>query len=330
MHLSKVVSFNIPLIFRSRILFKFDKIFIMKKLAVFISLFFVLLVYAQGVEGLNIEGFRSSGSYQRNTDKIYVDKSLKQTTKSTAVYYLQKELIGRELAYNDRDTGNYWEDRAYFKDTPIIRYVYKYFDVRDNKLVFAASASEFEGQPHYIFHGMAFTANKNDKVKHKVNYQYGKLHGELAEYNSDGSFKNRKLYKNGQLTQFRQSPASLNEAFYGKWEATIPSSEDWTETDLINIYKEDGTIEAYNNMYYKNGSERRQTMDGSDTSVTGYWIYQPKSADSGIVEYYMDGELLQKNEVVFPDSNTMKIIVVYYNKNFGKSSFTELTFKRIN
>lgn len=301
----------------------------MKNFLIILTLLFFSISCAQKSHQLDILTLQAEGTYNNKAEKIFVDRSLKETSRSNASFYLKKELLGRDLVFNDSDTGNYWKDRAYFKDTPIVRYIYKYFDPTDDRLVFAASVAEYQGQPNYIFDGMAFSANKKNIVIHKMDYRTGKLHGEFAEYNDDGSFKERLLYKNGQRTTFYQTPESLNKDFIGTWVAVVPSEVDWQETELINTFKDDGTIESYKNMYYKNEEQRMQTMDGSDSPAKGLWIYQSSSQQSGVVEFYMNGDLIQKNEVRFPDKNKMEIKVIYYNKNYGPIEFEQLTFKRI-
>lgn len=134
----------------------------------------------------NPETFYSSGTYNGST--IYTDKNLKQTSKANAVYYVEKELLGRDLVPNDANTGQYWEDRKYFKNTPIIRYIYKYRRVANDKLAHAFSVGNWEGTGQFIFDGMAFSANDKDTVILKMNYTGGKLNGEVAALQTMESF----------------------------------------------------------------------------------------------------------------------------------------------
>lgn len=128
----------------------------MKNFLIILTLLFFSISCAQKSHQLDILNLQAEGTYNNKAEKIFVDRSLKETSRSNASFYLKKELLGRDLVFNDSDTGNYWKDRAYFKDTPIVRYIYKYFDPTDDKLVFAAFVAEYEGQRHYIFDGMAF------------------------------------------------------------------------------------------------------------------------------------------------------------------------------
>lgn len=296
----------------------------------FLSIAFVssLMARAQGSEQINPAAVQSVGKYNMHSDKIYVDKSLKETSQSNGAYYLQKQLLGNQMVYNDSNTGNYWQDKAYLKNTPINQYIYKYFDIKDNKIVFAASASEYERTPDYMFHGMAFKSNKNNIVTNKFYYKYGKIDGEFAEYNDDGTFKSRKLYKEGKATDFLQTPQSLDKKFFGTWEARVPSKADWQEEYLINIYKDDGSIEAYKNMFYTNEFGKMQTMDGSNSKTVAYWIYKPNTGDSGQLEYYYNGELYEKADIRFKDTNTMQARSTYVNPKYGSIENAELIFKR--
>lgn len=290
---------------------------IMKKLLPFIVFFISVISCAQKTP-IPTTTLQSAGIYNKGTDKIYVDKTLKQTSKANAAYYLEKELLGADLVPNDSNTGNYWQDRAYFKDTPIVRYIYKYFDVKDNKLAFAASVAEYKGQPNYIFDGTAFFANKQDKVSSKLCYETGKLNGEVAEYNEDGSFASRKLYKNGKPTGVIQDAKSLNQYFIGTWHSDIPTGVDWQQTVLVNIFKDDGTIDSYRNMFYVNDSQKRQTMDGSDSPFETFWLYKPSGDSSGSIEFYdKNGDLVQRSDVKIKDRNNVTFTINYTNPKYG-------------
>ncbi len=264
----------------------------------------------------NIAALQASGSYSEKEGKIYVDENLKQTSKSSAAYYLEKQLLGQDLVPNDSNSGNYWQDRKYFSDTPIVRYIYKYYDVKDGKLAFASSVAEWQGKPNYLFDGVAFYSNKKDIVTKKLNFTRGKLSGEVAEYNDDGTFKSRKILKDGKDTGFVQDVSSLNSYFFGTWETTLPSDAAWQETVLVNIYNDDGTIDVYKDMFYKSDQGRTQTMNGSDNKATAFWVYKPKDSKSGTVEYYFAGEKIQTNEFLMKDKNTMVLKVLYTNPKY--------------
>ena len=301
---------------------------IMNNLLPFITFFISVISCAQDTATL-ATALQSAGKYNRGTDKIYVDRTLKQTSKTSAAYYLQKDLLGADMVPNDGNTGNYWEDRAYFKDTPIVRYIYKYFDVKDNKLTFAASVAEYKGQPNYIFDGLAFFSNKQNKVTGKLNYKIGKLNGEVAEFNEDGRFASRKLYKSGKPTGVIQDAKSLNQYFIGTWHSEMPTGADWQQTVLVNKFKDDGTIDSYRNMFYVNGSHKMQTMDGSSNPFETFWLYKPSGNSTGSIEFYdKNGELVQRSDVKIKDQNNASLTVSYTNPKYGSSEVKSYNLAR--
>ena len=162
--------------------------------------------------------FATFGEYVKTEDKVYVDKNLRQVEKSKAVYYLKRDLLGRDIVPNDDETGNYWEDRKYFKGTPILLFFYEYYRIDNNQLHFAVNVSELENTNTYMFHGKALWAS-NDKPLAQGAYSIGELDGDFTVYNANGSVKDQFGFDRGRKYSNMQKPEDVYKPLVGKWEA---------------------------------------------------------------------------------------------------------------
>lgn len=278
-----------------------------------------------------IEGYMqyaSEGSYPQG-EIVYVDANLKPTTKEKARLYMKRELLGRQLVWNDGSSYDYWKDKQYFQDTPIINYIYHYYDIRDNKRYFTTQASELEGKNYYIFHGLAFWSHKNDIVKLNGGYQFGKLNGDFAAISENGEVTERFWYTNG-----TRGPITLKkEDFYtpavAKWEAELEIDHYMRKTHVYHL-KADGTLEFYQNGYM------RQSLDGpwqlwtsNDNPPQGLWKYTKKTDNTGEVEFYYKGVLIMKADAKIINANELSLRSTYIDKQYDQKNVgKELIFKK--
>ena len=296
----------------------------------FMTLLISIMSCAQNKPHRDVKLLQASGMYKLTGDKIYVDANLKQTSKSNAVYYLEKDVLGTDLVLNDSNTGNYWQDYRYFQDTPVVRFIYYYYNIKDGTKAFVAKAAEWQGKPTYLFDGLAFF-QKGEEVTAYMNYKGGKLDGEYVEVNEDRSLKFRKIMKDGKETDFYQTSESIDPYFVGKWQMLRPPKPDDSynkKTYLVNEYKADGSIEAYENIHYDeiNGWSAG-SLEGLNKSK-GFWKFKRTGENTGIMEVYFNGRLFERDEMIMKDRNTLVHKVIYTDVPPGTPVMRNYTMKR--
>jgi len=282
--------------------------------------------------GVNVN-LASYGNYPITGERVYVDQNLNPVSKDKAVYYLEKELLGRDLVPNDEDTGNYWEDKKYFKDTPIINYIYKYHRVDNNQIAFAANASELEGTTQYLFNGLAFWY-EGDKVKVKGGYSVGDLDGEFLVYNPDGKVKGEYGFNRGNFYSNMQPPESIYTPLIGLWEAELHNDHNFKLRTQVYDLKDNGSMEFYHNIYYGDMSDNPKwelSTYGQDTKAKGSWKFLKGVENSGVMELYYKGEIAIRSDINMASDNelTMKItfIAPSFKSEYGYEGL-ELRFFR--
>jgi hypothetical protein len=282
--------------------------------------------------GVNIS-LSAYGNYPITGEKIYVDKNLNPVSKSKAIYYLEKELLGRDLVPNDDVTGNYWEDKKYFKNTPIINYIYIYHRVDNDNIEFAANASELEGTTQYLFNGLAFWY-EGDKVKVKGGYFVGDLDGEFIVYNSDGTVKGEYGFDRGRFYSNMQDTENIYTPLIGLWEAELYNDNNFQLRTQVFDLKNNGSMEFYHNIYYGDMSENPKwelSEYGQDTKAKGSWKFSKGTGNTGVMEFYYKGEIAMCSDIYLVSDNelTMKITLIspFFNSEYGYVGL-ELRFLR--
>lgn len=100
-------------------------------------------------------------------------------------------------------------------------------------------------------------------------------------------------------------------------------------TDLINEYTSDGSIHVYQKMYSVIDGKRTQLMDGSDNKSTGFWLYKPTGSNSGTIEYYFHGQLVERNTVQRLSPTHMTMTISYANPQYAEGAVgTVFEFKK--
>ncbi|MCU7693721.1 hypothetical protein ACFSPU_05190 [Haoranjiania flava] len=267
----------------------------------------------------------SEGKYP-DADVVYLNGNLQSTTKDKAKYYLKKQLLGRQLVPNDAVTYDYWKDKQYFKNTPIINYIYNYHDVKDNKLYFSSNASELEGFTDYIFHGLAMWVQKNGKIKLHGGYYYGKLHGNFALGDESGNVVERFWYTHGKKGAVVLNKEDFYTPVFGKWEAELKNDGYYRNTQVYNL-KPDGTLEFFQNSYVKvNNSWGLWTSETEPP--TGLWKYIKNTDDTGTLEFYYNGLLAMKSNLKFLNKKEILLKSTYLDKQFDQKDLgKELRFR---
>lgn len=281
-------------------------------------------------DGVNLN-VASEGTYP-NADVVYLDANLKSVSKDKARFYLKKQLLGKQLVPNDAVTYDYWKDKQYFKDTPIVNYIYHYYDIQDNKLYFSANASELEGYTHYIFHGLAMWVQKNGKTKLTGGYAYGKLHGDFALGDENGQVLERFWYTNGVKGSVILKKEDFHPSMVAKWvnEPDKNSNSLYIQTPVYNL-KEDGTLEFYQNTYNRYGQAESWALihSGDNSPEKGLWKYIKKTDNSGAMEFYYQGKLAMKTDVKIVSAKEITLKSTYLDKQFDQTSLgKELKFTR--
>lgn len=275
--------------------------------------------------GINMN-LASEGTYP-DAESVYLDANLKSVSKDKARFYLKKQLLGKQLVPNDDVTFDYWKDKQYFKNTPIVNYIYHYHDVADDKLFFSANASELEGFTHYIFNGLAMWVQKSGKTKQTGGYSYGKLHGDFALGDENGNVIERFWYTYGA----KGSVILKKEDFYapltGKWEAELENDGYLKVTQVYDL-KGEGTLEFYQVSYIKNRTTGEWMQATSNTdNPKGLWKYTKKTDTSGALEFYYRGIVAMKSDVKIVNKKEIVLKSTYLDKQFDQKSLgKELRF----
>lgn len=277
--------------------------------------------------GLNLN-IAAEGTYP-NSDVVYVDENFKSVSKDKAKFYLKKQLLGKQLVPNNDITFDYWKDKQYFSNTPIVNYIYHYHDIKDDKLFFSANASELEGYTHYIFHGLTMWVQKNDKLKLTGGFAYGKLHGDFGLYDDAGDILERYWYTNGVKGSVILKKADFYAPLQGKWEADLENDGYFRKTQVYDL-KSDGTLEFYQASYIKNRTSGAWELWSSNTDTAkGLWKFVKKTDTTGEGEFYYKGLLAMKTDVKILSPKDISLKSTYLDKMFDQSSLgTELKFSK--
>lgn len=262
----------------------------------------------------NIELLQSEGLYN-SASTIYTDAQLRQSTKDKAIYYLKKDMIGQDLVLNDSDTGDYWKDLKYFKDTPIVRYIYNYKSLTNNQTKISTTAAEIKGQSNYLFDGMAFTTDSNEVPNKKFFFVRGVLDGDVTEY-KNGKEINKYGYSNGKIYTNKQNKDSIYTPMIGFWEAELENNGNFSLHTLVNDFKEDGSMETYKNIYYS----KDMFADPVEWEITDYsegleleasWVYSPKTENTGVLKTYLKWELYEIDDIRFLNQDKISMKATY-------------------
>ncbi len=277
--------------------------------------------------GINMS-LASEGTYP-DAERVYLDANLKSASKDKASFYLKKQLLGKQLVPNDAVTYDYWKDKQYFKDTPIINYIYHYYDVKDDKLYFSANASELEGYTHYIFDGLAMWVQKNGKTRLTGGYSYGKLHGDFALGDENGDVLERFWYTNGVKSSVILKKEDFHSSMVARWEAELENDGYLKVTQVYDL-KGEGTLEFYQSSYIKNRTTGEWMRATSNTdNPKGLWKYVKKTDNSGTLEFYYRGVLAMKTDVKIMNAKEITLKSTYLDKQFDQKDLgKELRFLR--
>ena len=274
--------------------------------------------------------FATFGDYQKNDDKVYVDKNLRQVDKNKAVYYLKRELLGRDIVPNDDETGNYWEDRKYFKGTPVLLFFYEYYRVDNNQLHFAVNVSELEGTTTYMFHGKALWA-ANDKPLAQGAYSIGELDGDFTVFNPNGSIKDQFGFDRGRKYSNMQKPEDVYKPLVGKWEAKVAQDGNFKLVTQVYELNGNGSMNFYPMTYLGGGGATAQwrPVDGELIKTLGSWKYSGQSSNSGSMEIFFKGNGILKGNVQIISPTHFKLKPVSVDEKFkNENSMNELIFQK--
>lgn len=290
-----------------------------------------------GAAGEDFSALQSSGSYNR-TGPVYTDKNLRQVSREKAVYVLDKELIGQDMAWNDSETHNYWEDRKYFKDTGIIRYFFKYRRIKDNKIDRVFAAVTKQGEAAYIFDTLGLTTysdatdSKGDpRVHKKFNYSLGVLEGDLFEFSRTGDTLSISGYKKGKPYPYIITPKDTDSKLSGHWEVELRNNSNFS----LDAY----VLNLHDNGYATVGTETYYSEDMFGDRIR--WKYSPLGSifhpsggawrvkDQGgkkVLEIFQGGALLLSGEIRNANSSNLNLLVT--DSKIEGMSRQEYTFKR--
>lgn len=274
--------------------------------------------------------FATFGDYVKNEDKVYVDKNLRQVEKSKAVYYLKRELLGRDIVPNDDETGNYWEDRKYFKGTPVLLFFYEYYRVDNNQLHFAVNVSELENTNTYMFHGKALWAS-NDKPLAQGAYSIGELDGDFTVYNPNGSVKDQFGFDRGRKYSNMQKAEDVYKPLIGKWEAVAAQDGNFKMVSQVYELNSNGSINFYPITYLGSGGATPgwRPVDGETIKTLGSWKYTGQSSNSGTMELFFKGNSIMKGTLSIVSGTQFKLKPNWVDDHFkNENSFKELTFNK--
>lgn len=268
--------------------------------------------------------------------KIYVDKRLQEVDKSKASYYLEKETLGREIIPRFEykgNTGDHHEDNKKYEDTPIIKYLYKYKGIQDDKIAIVTTASELVDAPgEFLFDGKAFSVYPNEQVHEVLRFEVARINGELLRYDDKGKLLETRYFDQGQEYWNTLEKERVHQELVGTWTMELENDGSFKKVILVMELLETGMMKTYQEIYYNDADAGKLQWRLSDSNVkeatTALWIYIPLSKTTGEFQVQLKGKTIENDKVTIIDQDHMKFEITYLAPEYADSKIKGYDFKR--
>ncbi|MEL6796048.1 MAG: hypothetical protein AAFO89_04415 [Planctomycetota bacterium] len=200
------------------------------------------------------------------------------------------------------------------EDTPLDRYTFNYYRRGDNSLALSVGAIVMSAEPsQWAWDGAGVWYDERGLPTAKGNFDSGRLDGVYEAYDTDGNVVETVMYDAGVAYDPNRFAADVFEPLVGTWYSD--TVDGGITKRLVNDLRDDGTMVIYTQTLISTSFGDSGYMESSRTDDTVCaWVFRPDADDpnAGMMEYYIENELLGRSRVELPEPGVMESRAVFH------------------
>ncbi|MEL7484293.1 MAG: hypothetical protein AAFN41_08050, partial [Planctomycetota bacterium] len=200
------------------------------------------------------------------------------------------------------------------EDTPLDRYTFNYYRLDDNSLALSVGAIVMSAEPsQWAWDGVGVWYDERGLPTAKGNFDSGRLDGVYEAYDTDGNVVETVMYDAGVAYDPNRFAADVFEPLVGTWYSD--TVDGGITKRLVNDLRDDGTMVIYTQTLISTSFGDSGYMESSRTDDTVCaWVFKPDADDpnAGMMEYYIENELLGRSRVELTEPGVFESRAVYH------------------
>lgn len=169
----------------------------------------------------------------------------------------------------------------------------------------------------YMLDGEAVWFREDGTLLAKGFFKSGRLNGEYIEYNPYGDEVRKAIFNQGKILDTGQFEKHTdNHIIVGDWSQVFNTDNPLEIVEeLHNKYLADGTVHIYKCYYSLSEGEVIPDTEFCDDPLIKFYKYKPSGEGRGIVEFFENGELVEKESIKFINKKEYTSKTVYLKDN---------------
>lgn len=200
------------------------------------------------------------------------------------------------------------------EDTPLDRYTFNYYRLSDDSLAFSVGAIVMSEEPsQWAWDGAGVWYDEQGLPTAKAMFDSGRLDGVYESFDKDGNVVKTVMYDAGVAYDPNRFEDVVYAPLIGTWHSD--SVDDGITKRLVNVLRDDGTMTIYTQTLLNVSFGKNRYMESSRTDETECaWVFKPDADDpnAGMLEYYIENELLGRSRVTLPEPGVMESRAVFH------------------